>query len=333
MKFNAAKQPIGVIMAGSGILLALFAVRYMRVPYPVEKAVSQGMPLAGWLARFAAENPGWAAVCVLLLVLWTVYAMVPVTLRYTPATSRNYLPIAVFIAFACGIFIPGEALAAFVCALLLMLATRRFISVFHKEYRFQEAFLGGFYLGLIPLLYAPGAVLLILVPALMNLYRRSGRELTVSVIGALLPIAGAWFVLWAEGHNALFLFAEWWRCVAVRSIFLPTRVPIVATACVGLLLILAMTGIGWFAANRKGTRTRQRKVMTHISLTFGLLLASAAVPGTTLALLPLIAVPTAMVIPYAFTGRQAAVASVIYCLIICVVLTLNVLPILGIALP
>lgn len=331
MNFNAARQSFPLTVTGSVLFTGLFAARYFLAPRPVERPFTGGMPLAEALTRFSIANPGWAASIVFVLLAWIVYIMIQLTVRYASATSRNYLPILLFLITSCGIFVPAEALASYLGAWLLILATRQFVSTFRKEYRFEDAFRGGFYLGLIPLLYAPGAILLTLVPILMSLYRRSGRELTVSIAGSLLPIAGAWFVLWATGSDGWYLFTEWWRCVSHRGAPLyPAEFPILATACGGAIAILAMMAIIWFVANRKGMRTRQRKVMTHISLTFLLLAASFAAPGSSLSGLPLISVPAAMAIPYAFTGKQSIASSILYFLIIAAVFAMNALALFNI---
>lgn len=333
MKLDAARQPFSITLIGSGLLLALFAARYFIAPYPIETPAATGMPLAAWLTRFSTANPRWSAAITLVLVMWISYIMIQLTVRYASATSRNYLPIPIFIITACGLFIPGETLAAYTAALLLILAIRQFISAFRKDYRFEEAFRGGLYIGLIPLLYAPAAVLLLLVPVLMSLYRRSSRELAVSLIGAVLPTLGAWFILWVSGEGVWFLFTEFWRSVSVRTIAWPPPFSIIFYICAGLAAVLVFTAIFWFVGNRKGMRTRQRKVMAHISLSFALIALSLGAPGSSLSVLPLLSIPAAMAIPYAFTDRQAALSTLAYYLLLLAVLALNLSPILGISIP
>jgi hypothetical protein len=206
------------------------------------------------------------------------------------------------------------------------------MQTFHKDYRFTEVFKGGFYLGFVPLLYAPAAVLLILIPIVTTLYRRSGRELTVGITGALLPIFGAWFVDWALGRWVWHLFGEWWRCVAHRGAPLwPTELPVMAIVCGGAIVALTAIALGWFIARRKGMRTRRRKVMIHIFVTLLLLALPFAAPGSSLTGLPLLAIPIAITTPYAFTGRQPVVSSLLYILLIATTLAMNIYSLFDIA--
>lgn len=333
MKLNAARQPFSLTLFISALLLAVFAVRRFVMPYPAETASAAGMPLAEWLSGFSDANPGWNAAIFLLLAVWTPYVLIQLTVRYASAISRNYLPVTIFIIAACGVAVPGETIASYGAALLLALATRRFISSFRRDMRFEDSFLGGFYLGMIPLLYAPGAILLLSIPLLANLYRRQRRELAVGIIGALLPVAGTWFLSWASGKGGWFIFTEFWRSVSEYGGFTASGMPVTAFVCAGLAGLLAAIAVAWYLSNRKGMRTRQRKVMAHISLTLLLAALSLAAPGSSLPVLPLISVPVAMAIPYAFTGKQAFASSLVYFLLISTVLALNLLPLFGLPLP
>lgn len=333
MIFNAARQSFSFSAVISGLLAALFAARFFNVPYPFETPFTGGMPTAAAITDFSVQFPYLSAAITLLLLLRILFVVVQLTVRYSSATGRNYLPVQFFVMAAYGIVVPVEALAAFIAALLLLFSTRQFISAFRKDYRFEEAFRAGFFLGLIPLLYAPGLLLLLLVPAAMSLYRRSFRELTVCTIGALMPVPAAGFIYWAAGENPDFIYRELWRSVSESPLLqYPESVPIVAAVAAGVLAVLVLTAIVWFMMHRKGMRTRQRKVMGHASMLFAIMVLSLLLPGSSTSAAPMMAVPIAMAVPYAFAGRLALSSSILYCAALSVVLALNLLPILGIPL-
>lgn len=334
MTFNAARQSFAFSAAMSCLLAALFAVRFVVAPYAAEAPFMGGMPPAAAITAFSVQYPWLSVAIALFLLVRILFVVVQLTVRYASATSRNYLPSQFFIMAACGIAVSGEAVSAFMAALLLLFSIRQFISSFRKDYRFEEAFRAGFYLGLIPLLYAPGVLLLLLIPAVMSLYRRSLRELTVCVIGALLPVPGACSIYWVLGESPAFIYRELWRSAlespAIQS---PAQIPIVATVAAGVLAVLVITAMVWFLMHRKGMRTRQRKVMWHVSMLFAAMALSLLLSGSSASAAPLMAVLVAMAVPYAFSGRQALVSSILYCVAIAVFLALNLLPILGISVP
>ncbi len=335
MAFNAARQSFSLSAVVSILLAVLFAARYAVAPYSFEEPFTGGMPVAAGITEFSAGWPRLSALLTILLVIWILVIVIQLTVRHASATSRNYLPIQFFIIAACGITVPAEALASFLAAWLLVLSTRQFISSFRKDMRFEEVFRAGLYLGFIPLLYAPGVLFLLLIPAAMSLYRRSARELTVSLAGALLPVPAAGFLYWAWGESPLFIYREIWRCVSERPGMLwPQHIPIAASVVAGLVVVMALVAVVWFLSHRKGMRTKQRKVMAHVSLMLLAALISTLIPGSSPAVVPLAAIPVAMAVPYSFSGRRMAIiSSVLYCLLLIAVFALNLAPVLGVSIP
>jgi hypothetical protein len=259
--------------------------------------------------------------------------VVQLTIKYAPIASRNYLPAQIFLVGAIGIVISGEALAALTATLLFSLACRQFIFSLHKEYRFAEVFHAGFFMGIIPLLYAPAAVFALPVTiAALYIFRRSVREIVVSLVGFMLPILAAGFIYWAGGAQGGFIYGEMWRS-ATRHMEFYGAVSYSAFAVAGLLVILALIAIAWVLSHKKSIRKTQYKFIQYTSLVLLFVALSATVPGASATLAPLVAVPCALAVPYAFHGKMAAVSSLIYCIIVAAVFALNILPVLGIPTP
>ncbi len=260
--------------------------------------------------------------------------VVQLTIKYAPAASRNYLPAQIFLVGTGGIVVSGEALASLIAAWLLTLAVRQFVFSLHKEYRFTEVFHAGFYLGLIPLLYAPAAVLTLPVAvAALSIYRRGVREAIVCLAGLVLPVLAAGFIHWWAGQPLWFVFSELWRCIVDRPGTMAGLPPYSAVAVAVLVLMLTLVAIFWVPGHKKSVRKTQYKFIAHTSLVLLFVLATAAIPGTSTTLAALVAVPCALCVPYAFPGKLATISTVIYCLVVAAVLALDLLPVLGIPVP
>jgi hypothetical protein len=341
---NASRQSLIVSALICIAMLALFVARYRLAPYPVEAAFTGGMPMAAWLTGLTSTQP-WVALGVGTALLgWTLLLVVQMTIKFAPAAGRNYLPAQIFLIVWGGIVVSGEALAAMTAAWLLTMAMRQLIFSYHKAQHFGELFHAGFYLGFIPLLYAPAAVI---VPAIayaaVMLYRRGVREAVVTGVGLVLPFAGAEFIHWALATHTLDswtlatsdnpIYRELWRCLTVqRDVvgLLPER----WTVVMGLVLLMALVGILWMAGHKKkGVRKMPYKFMQHTSLVLLFVSLSALVPGSSTTLGALVAVPCALAVPYAFAGRSAGLSTFVYCLILAAVLALDLLPVLGIPVP
>lgn len=326
--FNASRQPFPVSAAICTILGVLFAVRYFLVPYPSEAPFTGGMPLAASLTRFYIDFPWIAALCMAVIVIWTLIVVIQLSVKFTPAGNRSYLSPQIFLVAAAGCIVPPEAPAAYLAAWLLALSARQFVFSLHKGYRFAEVFRAGLYLGLIPLLYAPAALIAVMIaPAAIVIYRRSGRELVVCIAGLVLPVPAAGFIHWAMGTPADFIYRELWRAsmTPLSEEFFINLTPHTPVIIAGLVATLALIGAGWALTHKKVIRKTQYRFIDHLSLLLLVTVASAFIPGTSPTFMALVAIPAALCAPYAFAGKPIVASTVIYVLTLTAVFVLNIL--------
>jgi hypothetical protein len=326
---NASRQSFIVSALICIALGALFVARYRLMPYSVEAPFEGGMPPAAALTRLAVNQP-WVALAIgAVMLTWTLMLVVQMTIKFAPAASRNYLPAQIFLILGAGIVISGEALASLTAAWLFTLALRQLIFSFNKERGFGEVFHAGFFLGFIPLIYAPAAVMVPAVAAsALLIYRRTGREAIVTLVGLALPLGSAEFIRWAVDAPGNPLWREIWRCVIVHRNVVDT-LPRTAAFVVGGVMLLALVAVLWMAGHKKGVRKTPATFMHHTTWTLVFVVASAFVPGTSTTLAALLAVPGALIVPYAFAGRAGGFSTLIYCAILAAVLVLDLLPFFG----
>lgn len=315
------------------MLAALLVVRWRIAPYPAEAPFTGGMPLAAALARWSVAHGWWAAAVAALVVAWTLIVVVQLSIKYAPAASRNYLPPQVYLIGAGGVAIAAEALAALIAALLLTLAIRRFATSHRKGYAFSEVFHGGFYLGLIPLLYAPATVPVVAIAiGSMIVYRRSLREAVVCLTGLGMGVPAAGFIHWALGEGGGHIYRELWRCtLEARPVI--GRLPWPALALAAAVVIVSLAGIFWVMANKKNIRKAQYKFIAGTSLVFPVVGLSILSGGTSTTLCALLAVPCAVCFPWAFAPRIAGFSTTVYCLIMVAVLVIHLPSVLGFYIP
>ncbi len=325
---NASRQSFPVSAVICTLAGVLFAARYAIVPYPAEAPFTGGMPLAAALTRFSVDFTWIAALCTAIIVIWTLIVVIQLSVKLTPAGNRNYLAPQMFLVAAAGCVVPAEALAAYIAAWLLVLSVRQFAFSLHKGYRFVEVFRAGFYLGSIPLLYAPAALITVVIaPVAIAVYRRSGRELVVCLTGLALPVPAAGFIHWALGEQADFIYRELWRVATTppSKEFFIDLMPHSPAIVAGLLATLAIIGAGWALTHKKVIRKTQNRFAQHLSMLLLATIASAFIPGTSPTLMALIAVPAALCAPYAFAGKPSVASTVIYISIMATVLALDLL--------
>jgi acid phosphatase family membrane protein YuiD len=107
--------------------------------------------------------------------------------------------------------------------------------------------------------------------------------------------------------------------------------PISAAIVAGLVMLSAFIAAGWARTHKKNIRNTPYRFMQHVSFILAALIASAAIPGSSSTLVPLVAVAAALALTYGFSGKWAVISSVVYCCIMATVLALNLMLIGGYA--
>ncbi|MDR2912430.1 MAG: hypothetical protein LBV38_03915 [Alistipes sp.] len=337
---NAARQSLPISAAVCTLLATLFVTRWHLAPYPVEipPAVTQAAataqaaitPLAQAITDFSTTHPWLATACAVIIVGWTLLAIVQLTVKFSPAASRNYLPSQIFLAGAGGIVVASEGLAALTAAWIFALALRQAVFSFHKGFSFPELFHAGFWLGLLPLIYAPAAA--IVLPVLIfaiGIFRRSGRELIVALVGLATPVAAATLIHHTMGADWDFVRQELLRCALTpRTADSLANVPRLNWIAATLIASIAAVGAGWALTHKMSIRKMQYKFAQHTFITLLMVAATAALPGTSTMLLAIATVPCALLVPYAFFGRAAGTSTLLYYLMMVAVCALALSPVL-----
>ena len=169
MKIDIARQPL----VPAFMTLFALAVAAMCAGIPVSDtsgAVRDALPLlGGQLARFQAAYPVWSKFAAGFMLLFTGMCAGRITIRYNLYTVGTCLPIPLYAIVACGIATGGNYLAGFAASMLLALATKNYCRAFCNGYGFDAIFRASLYLGLMPLVYAPGLPMLLLLPLVMGI--------------------------------------------------------------------------------------------------------------------------------------------------------------------
>ncbi len=322
---NASKQPFVVSALLCVALAGLFAVRFVMLPLPVEAPDVSGMPLASLLTSLTIVYPKIAAGLAAALVVWILFLVVKLSARYAPVTSRNYLPPQIFLIAAGGTVLSSQTLASLLAALLLVSALWHFCASFGKGLRLEDVFRGGLWLGIIPLLYAPAAaIVLLLVPILLGIFQRGPREWVVCLVGLFMSVPAAGFVHWAIGAPGDWIYRELWRlCVEAPGVPYYMQVPQQNWLPAAGVFLMALVGIGWASGNKMEIRKSSYRYMSAVGATFFVLLASVAVPGASFSVLPMVGVVAAVSVPWSFSGHWATLSTLIYCVILASVLALD----------
>ena len=299
----------------SAIVLAVLAVvRGFVAPSAAEAVGASGMPLAVWIEGCRNVGLGLYIPLTLVAVFLCLVNTLSASLYNVDAGGRSTLPLQVWVLAGCCAAFPAQALSAYVGAWLMTVALKNIAKAYKRSYSFGPVFLASFMIGVLPLLYAPFAVLIVVLPLVWLLAKRTSRELLVGMLGAMLPLFITSYVGWVRGGH----FGSVYRLLGAEfcreGLFQTESVGALQVAVMVAWMTLAVTfSLGVIASSRFMRSKARVTGYIHIML-LGVLICSMSVGGSGLVVVPVLAVLLSQLAPKAFGKSFASLSSVVYLL-------------------
>lgn len=266
-------------------------------------------PLGELLTQFQSLRPVWAHLAAGFLLLYAAMTAGRLTVRYNLYTVGTCLAIPLYAIAACGIALSGDFLASATAAALLAVAVKNFCRSFCNGYAFDGLFRASAGLGLLVLVSAGAAPLLLLIPFAVLLFRRTFRESVVALAGLLLPLLALCYINWGAGGDFTApLLAQRDAFLAGTPLALFRELPVQSLAMLGAVVLLTLLAVLFFLSDIYAAGTKPRFILFfHLGL-FVLALAQLCGPAASPALFPLLAIPAAVLLPLLFVRIHRMIA-------------------------
>lgn len=298
---------INSVTRRSGLLAAvlLFAIVVANVAVAAAHAASEGIVL--WLH----------AVATALLMFATGMLVGRMSIKGGIFRTFCTLPIPMFGIVACGAGTDVATTNIYSAAFCLVVALLLFSESLHAPEAKNPVFFGAILLGGMALLYPPCIVLVLLLPMAVVIASYSVRQIAIACIGWLLPIFAVSYVSWYAGGDFCGVALSWVERLTEPQPFaeferLPV-VPIVIFAIVGLLVV---AGIVLRSMDRDSMLVNVRKALQMLGTTLAILLCACALPCCTIAIVPIIAVPAAVLASFTLENGRTDISTIVYWLLL-----------------
>ena len=311
MRINSITRQSG--MLATLLLLLTAAAEYLRMML----ATPHAMEVAGCVA---SASWIWSACTVILL------AVTGVIVGRTATQSgifRNFctLPIPIFGIVACGIFVSPDMYASSVAALCVAVGLSLFIRTLSRPDEKDSVFFGSMLFGIALLLYPPCIVFAALLPFMALISFQSWRKIIIAAIGYLLPFAAVSYIGWYFGGgigDTADAIAEWFEPFryATAHYHMHERFPVMATAVGAAIALLIIAGSILRRMDSGNTLVKVEKSTHIISAVLVLAAAAFAIPRCTVAILPVVAVPAAILAAATLDRIKVVTSTVIYWIIL-----------------
>ena len=311
---NILRQSTPFCVVSAIVLAVLAVVRGFVAPSAAEAVGASGMPLAVWIEGCRNVGLGLYIPLTLVAVFLCLVNTLSASLYNVDAGGRSTLPLQVWVLAGCCAAFPAQALSAYVGAWLMTVALKNIAKAYKRSYSFGPVFLASFMIGVLPLLYAPFAVLIVVLPLVWLLAKRTSRELLVGMLGAMLPLFITSYIGWVRGGH----FGSVYRLLGAEfcreGLFQTESVGALQVAVMVAWMTLAVTfSLGVIASSRFMRSKARVTGYIHIML-LGVLICSMSVGGSGLVVVPVLAVLLSQLAPKAFGKSFASLSSVVYLL-------------------
>lgn len=294
------KSALMAILLLVAILLAV-ALRARLAPFGVEMADS---PYADRIISF-----------VLAMLLFLCGGFVEGKMLPRSGLSKSYctLPIPLYGVLACGVVLSPDTLQAAVVSLSFALAIYLLLRSLHSAGEKDSVFFASILLGGMVLLYPPSVVLVAVIPLSIFILALSFRQALIMVVGYVLPLFAASYVVWYGGDDMLQFGRNLIQSLSLQGMGDITQIPYISIVMiVAVVAILAWGTI--YTALRPDKRFMMVRVRRSLKLFVGMLvlaLSMLLLPSCNLIAAAIIAVPLTILLSFvldALPNNQSAIA-------------------------
>jgi hypothetical protein len=316
IKIDITRQPLLLALATS-LALTVLGLSF-RLPFNVPlPEVSIETPLGALLAGFQRSHHVWSVVAVFLTAITSAYLVTRSSVRHNLYTRRTYIAMVMFSLCTCCLFGCEEWLRSWATLLALQLACRNFESGFRRSYAFGEMFRGAFFLGLVPLLYAPAATVLVSLPLMIFLFHRPAREVPVIVVGACLPLAISSYVWWGMGYELGYVAERTIAAATAESGYsLFGGAQLFDLLAMGAVLFVVLMSLGVYMIELGALKFKARRVHIFYVVLAAMILLSSLAEGSDCCTWLLMSLPLSVSMPLLFVRAEVRFSMVTYVVLI-----------------
>ena len=329
----AAKHAVQHRVFDLTIILLIIAVvttlRAVIFPSGDESIPNVITPIGAWLQQLQNFIPGFSA------MIWGTFVVIAGLsvgrsgVRYSIYPAYTLMGIPIFGVIASCVMVSGDFLVSMLASLVMMLATRYTHRCVMRSKSFSDLSLAMLAYGVLPLIYAPAAILLAVLPFLIFLIRNTWRDFVVTISSLYLPILALCYWSWCGGNSFKQPLEALYTTLLTPSefSFFSTLNP-ASVLLLGVLIVMVLCAFSLIISDKYSLKVNARAMMRFNSLmllvTIGLMFA----PSATATSFALIALPAAMLVPLIFVRLGVGFTEILYRLMLlfaaanCVVMSL-----------
>ncbi len=282
-------------------------------PTDSEAVANVATPIGSVLQSWQGHIPVLSAILWAFTMCFVGLGVGRLGVRYSLYPAYTIMGIPVFAVVAACVVGSTEYMVLASAALVMYLATRSMTRFIMRTERFGDLSLAMFYLGMLPLMLAPTALLYVALPLLVLFVRASWRDLAVAVTSLLLPLFAICYWNWCAGGSFMApADTIYSNLLTVSEYRFFESLNFVTIILIGVVIVMIACAVALTVSDRYSIKSKTRVVLRFNSLLMCVLMGLFALPSATSALFALIAFPVAVVVPLFFVRMGVGFTETLY---------------------
>ena len=299
------------------VIAVVCSLRSVVFPAGDEAIPNVSTPIGQLLQTVQQRVPIFAALIWALSVIVAGLNAGRYGVRLSLYPAYTLMGISLFGVVATAVMTSSDYLLSAMVMAIMLLAVKYMQRCIMRSGSYSDLSHSMLYFGLLPLIYAPAALLYVAMPLLVLVARASWRDELVTLVSLFFPPAALCYWNWCAGDGFLEPAKEIYNAMFAASefSFFGTLNP-ASVLLLGVLFVMMMCAVTLIISDKYSLKVKARVAMRFNGLLLAVLVAMFFLPSCTATQFALIAVPTSMLLPLIFVRMGVGFTETLYRLLL-----------------
>ena len=287
------------------------------MPVGDESITNTPTPIGIFLQNLQTKIPTLSAVIWALCAMFAGLGVGRYAAKYSIYPAYTLMAIPVLGVMATAVIVSGDYLVSSAVLLLMLHATKYIHRCVMRSKSFGDISLAMLCYGVIPLVFAPAAILYVTLPILILVLYNSWRNWLVAVSSLIFPLLSVSYWSWCAGEEFLSSAQLIYNSALAGSEFhLFSTLNLASILLLGVVIMMVLCAMSLIISDRYSLKVNSRAAMRFNLFMMLVCIGMFFLPSATATTFAMISLPVSMLVPIIFVRMGLGFTEMLYRLMI-----------------
>lgn len=295
------------------VIVIITTLRAALLPAGDEVAANTETPIGIYLQSLQGSIPTLAIFIWAFSLLFGGLDAGRFSSGYSIYPAYTLMAIPVFGIIAGGVMVSSEYVLSAVVMAVMLLATKYLLRCIMRTDSFSDLSLAMIYYGVLPLMFAPSALLYLTLPLMILVARSSWRDWVVAVTSLIFPLLSVCYWSWCAGEGFLSPAEMIYTSALTSSEFsFYSTINPAGIVILGVAIVMVLCAVILILSEKYSLKVKSRAAMRFIALLLIVCVGMFFLPSATATTFVIVAVPAAILTPLIFVRMGIGFTETLY---------------------